>query len=147
MTKHGFCDILIMLREGVGKMSVLDGFTAFNFNEGVPYISLTRNGLTFNKAVIMKLGYPSHVVLLMNEEKKQIAIQPCDEKTDNSTVFYKEGKRSNVLSVRWNGKDLLNTLQSMTGWDLETKSYRINGILLKDELAMLFDLNDATILK
>lgn len=128
-------------------MLTLEGFTAFNFNEGVPYLSLTRNGLTFNKSVVMKLGYPSHVVLLINEMERQIAIQICDEKTENSTVFYKDNKKNDIKSVRWNGKDLVNTLQSMMGWNLEFESYRVNGVMLKEESAMLFDLRTATILK
>ena len=37
-------------------MSLLENFKAFNFNEGVPYVSVTSNGMTFNKSVIMKLG-------------------------------------------------------------------------------------------
>lgn len=135
------------MRKGGCKMLTLEGFTAFNFNEGVPYLSLTRNGLTFNKSVVMKLGYPSHVVLLINEMERQIAIQICDEKTENSTVFYKDNKKNDIKSVRWNGKDLVNTLQSMMGWNLEFESYRVNGVMLKEESAMLFDLRTATILK
>ena len=91
-------------------MAVLDGFTAFNFNEGVPYISVTSNGVTFNKSVVIKLGYPRRVVLLIDEAGKRIAIQKCEDWTPNATEFYKK-KKSEVISVRWNGKDLLNTLQ------------------------------------
>ena len=55
----------------VCKMSVLDGFTAFNFDEGVPYVSVTRNGVTFNKAVVMKLNYPENVLLLISDAEKR----------------------------------------------------------------------------
>ena len=71
-------------------MSALDGFRAFNFNEGVPYVSVTSNGMTFNKAVIMKLGYPEHVVLLIDDENKRIAIQVCEEEAPNSVSFFKQ---------------------------------------------------------
>ncbi len=37
----------------------LSGFSAFDFSEGVPYFSITQNGLTFNKAVVLKLGSPA----------------------------------------------------------------------------------------
>lgn len=127
-------------------MSLLSGFTAFNFNEGVPYVSITNNGVTFNKAVVMKLGYPTHVLLLINDSTKQIALQSCDEGAENAVAFYRE-KESKVISVRWNGKDLLNTLQAMTGWNLKAESYRVDGMLLKEERAMLFDLTKATELK
>ena len=126
-------------------MSVLDGFKSFNFNEGMPYVSITSNGMTFNKSVIMKLDYPEFAVLLIDENSKRIAVQKCDMNTQNAVQFYKE-KKSNVVSVRWNGKDLLNTIQSMMGWNLENGGFRIDGLLLKDEQAMLFDLTKATAL-
>jgi hypothetical protein len=49
-----------------------------------------------------------------------------------------------VISVRWNGRDLLNTIQAMMGWDLSKGGFRIEGTLLKADHAMLFDLNAAT---
>ncbi len=123
-------------------MSALDGFRTFNFSEGVPYVSVTSNGMTFNKAVIMKLGYPEHVVLLVDDDGKRIAIQACDEDTPNAVAFFKP-KKNNVLSVRWNGKDLLNTIGELTGWDIRREAFRIDGVLLREDRAMLFDLNSA----
>lgn len=127
-------------------MARLEGFRPFNFNEGVPYISITNNGMTFNKSVIMKMEYPEHVVLLIDDETRRIAIQACAPDTPNAATFYKV-KKSNVISVRWNGRDLLNTIQSLMGWDLSKGGFRIDGILLKEDHAMLFDLNTATELK
>ncbi len=128
-------------------MSLLENFKAFNFNEGVPYVSVTSNGMTFNKSVIMKLGYPEHVLLLIDEETKRIAVQPCTQETPNAALFYNKEKKSNALSVRWNGRDLLNTIQDLMNWDLSQCGYRIDGVLLKEEQAMLFDLTHASELK
>ena len=127
-------------------MSILSGFKPFNFNEGVPYVSVTTNGVTFNKSVVMKLDYPEYVVLLIDEEGKRIAVQACNEITENAVQFYKP-KKNDVISVRWNGKDLLNTLQAIMGWDLNEKAFRVEGTLLKAERAVLFDLSEATELK
>lgn len=124
-------------------MSALEGFSSFNFEEGVPYVSVTINGVTFNKSVVMKLDYPTHALLLINDGGKKIAVQACDEKTPNAAPFYKE-KKSGVISVRWNGRDLLNTFQDIMGWNLKNEAYRIEGIHLKDERAILFDLTKAT---
>ena len=126
-------------------MSLLDGFKTFNFNEGVPYVSVTNNGITFNKAVVMKMGYPSYVIFLVDENSRRIALQTCDEKTPNAVAFYKP-KKTNVISVRWNGRDLLNTIKKMTQWDLGKESYRTEGELIQEENAMIFDLNRATLL-
>ena len=122
-------------------MSIFEGFTSFNFEEGVPYVSITKNGVTFNKAVIMKLDYPEFVQLLINPNSKQIAIRACKEYDQNRIAFYKKKENSKILSVRWNVKDLLNTLQEITGWNLTSDGYRIDGTLIKEENAILFDLN------
>lgn len=132
-------------RKEVNVMSLFDNYKVFNFGEGVPYISVTKNGVTFNKAVIMKLNYPEHVVLLINPEEKIIAIKACDATTPNSAFFYKKNDKK-VLSVRWNSKDLLKTIQSITDWNLSDDSYRIEGSLIQEENAMLFDLKTSQLL-
>ena len=124
-------------------MAILDSFSTYDFNAGTPYVSITSNGVTFNKSVVVKLGYPKHVVLLIDAAGQRIAVQVCDSTVPNAVAFYKE-KKSKVISVRWNGRDLLNTIQEITGWDLkQSGGYRIDGVLLKDENAILFDLKDA----
>ena len=123
-------------------MALFDNFKTFDFSEGVPYVSITRNGITFNKAVVMKLGCPDYAILLINDIDKQIAIQVSTEDNPKSVQFFKE-KKSGLISVRWNGKDLMNTITDMMGWNLEEKSYRADGILIKEENAMLFDFAQA----
>lgn len=133
-------------KQGGDSMSVLSGFKVFNFNEGVPYLSITTNGVTFNKSVVMKLDYPDYVLLLIDDRGQRIAVQACEQDTPNAVQFYKPNKRD-VISVRWNGKDLLNTIQGITGWNLRETAYRVDGVLLRDERAMIFDLNSATEMK
>lgn len=123
-------------------MAFLDGFKPFNFAEGAPYVSITPNGITFNKSVVLKLAYPEHVVLLIDEESRRIAIKQCGESEQNAAPFYK-AKKTNSISVRWNAKDLLNTIADMMGWDLTTKGFRADGVLIRDENAMIFDLTKA----
>lgn len=127
-------------------MSFLDGFKSFNFNEGVPYVSITNNGVTFNKSVVMKLDYPPHTLLLINEQEKKIAVMPCSESEENAAPFYKE-KKSGVISVRWNGRDLLNTISALMDWNLIKDSYKVEGTLMKEIKVMVFDLNKAEKLK
>ena len=122
-------------------MMDLSNFSVFDFKEGVPYVSITSNGLTFNKSVIMKLHYPEFVILLINNESKQIAVQACDETNEKAVQFYKE-KANGVISVRWNAKDLINTISRMCEWDLSQVSYRVN-VLIPEQSLMLFDLTDA----
>ena len=121
---------------------MLEGFKTINLTVGLPYVSITENGVTFNKTSIVKLGRPSHVLLMLNEETKQIAVQPCDPENEDATPFLRnEGKA--VISVRWNNKDLLNTLSKMMGWDLKEHGFRVDGDYLSSENAMIFDLKNA----
>ena len=126
-------------------MLQFEGFKAFNFDEGVPYASFTSHGVTFNKSVTMKLDYPEYVLLLINPNTQQIALQVCEKETPNATAYYRK-KKNEILSVRWNGKDLLNTIEGITGWKLTQESYRVEGILYPEERAMIFDLTKATAL-
>lgn len=123
-------------------MFELEGFKAFNFEEGVPYVSITPNGVTFNKSVTLKLNSPEYVLLLINADRKQIALMPCEQNTPNATVFYRP-KQSGILSVRWNARDLLNTLEYITGWKLKDTTYRVDGMLIPESGVMVFDLNKA----
>lgn len=120
----------------------LSNFKTFDFSEGVPYISITNNGITFNKSVIIKMKYPPYVRLLINESEKQMALQVCEKSDDKSVQFFKE-KANGVLSVRWNAKDLINTIARICDWDLKQNSYRVNGILVPELNLMLFDLKEA----
>lgn len=118
----------------------LTGFVAFDFSQGVPYFSITANGLTFNKAVTMKLGLPAYARLLINAEAKQVALQACDEKTPQAIPFYKP-KKNGVLSIRWNSQDLLATFKELLDSDLQ-HGFRVDGKLIENGL-MLFDLKEA----
>nr|WP_325211723.1 hypothetical protein [uncultured Oscillibacter sp.] len=126
-------------------MSMLEGFSAFDFSEGVPYASFTQNGITFNKSVTLKLGEPEYARFLINADAKQVAVQACEAGEKNATVFYRP-KASGALSVRWNARDLLNTLERIMGWNFKEVSYRADGILLENEHAIVFDLSKASTL-
>ena len=129
--------------KGVQIVLSLEGFSAFDFSEGVPHVSFTQNGVTFNKAVTLKLGEPEYARFLINADTKQVAVQACGADEKNATAFYRP-KANGVLSVRWNARDLLNTLERLMGWNLKADSYRADGVLLKDERAIVFDLSNAT---
>ena len=118
----------------------LSGFAVFDFSEGIPYFSATSNGVTFNRAVTLKLGTPAFVRLLINESTRQVALQVCDESTPKAVAFYKP-KTNGVLSVRWNAQDLVATFKRLMESDLQ-HGFRVNGELVENGL-MVFDLNTA----
>ena len=118
----------------------LSGFAVFDFSEGIPYFSVTSNGVTFNRAVTLKLGTPAFVRLLINESTRHVALQVCDESTPKAVAFYKP-KTNGVLSVRWNAQDLVATFKRLMESDLQ-HGFRVNGELVENGL-MVFDLNTA----
>lgn len=119
----------------------LSGFKAFDFSAGWPYFSVTKNGMTFSKAVTVKLGFPEYTRFLINQESKQVALQVCGKNDANATAFYR-ARKSNIFSVRWNSHDLIATMERLLGESLEKAGYRVDGELI-DETTMLFDLNKA----
>jgi len=121
---------------------MLEGFKKVNMVTGLPSLSITKNGITFNKPSIVKLGKPAYVYLLQNEEKRKLAVQVCDEKDSDAVPFLKDTDKS-VLSVRWNNSDLLKTISQWMDWDLDNEGYRVEGDYYKEESAMIFDLNQA----
>lgn len=118
----------------------LSGFAAFDFTRGIPYFSITENGITFNKGVTTRLACPAYVRFLINKETRQVALQVCEENTPKAVQFYKPNKKD-LYSVRWNSQDLLTTLKKLLGSNLE-HGFRVDGRLVEDGL-MLFDLNEA----
>ncbi len=128
---------------------MFESFVSFNFSEGIPSISITKNGLTFSKGVVMKMGYPEYVQLLIDKAGRQIAVKSCSKDEENAALFCSAEKRAkgNVISIRWNQKDLLNTLSNMMEWDLKDDAFRAEGVYYDAENAVLFDLNKAIPLK
>jgi hypothetical protein len=119
----------------------LEDFKKINLAPGSPSISVTSNGITFNKAAIVKLDEVEKVNLYINEDDKALAVTACTD-DDKALNFLKKGKKA--MSVRWNNKDLLQSLEVLMGWDLVESGYRIQGAYDRDQNALFFDLKTAT---
>lgn len=122
---------------------MLEGFKKVNLTSGLPYVSITDNGMTFSKNAVIKMGKPKNVVLLMNEEKKMIAVQICDANEEGSIQFFKNIKS---INVRINNKDFIYTLSRLMNWNIKEEGYRILGAWYENEQVMIFDLTKAALL-
>ena len=120
---------------------MFENFKPYNITIGFPNVSITSNGMNFSKTAVAKLDNPKHVMFMMNEHDRQIALKVCGEFDDYAVKFAKEGKQLN--SVRFNNKDLLQTIEKMMNWDLKSQGFRITGDYFSEENALLFDLNKA----
>ena len=122
---------------------MLEGIRKVNLTSGLPYVSITDNGITFSKNAVIKMGKPKNVVLLMNEEKKMIAVQICDANEEGSIQFFKNIKS---INVRINNKDFIYTLSRLMNWNIKEEGYRILGDWYENEQVMIFDLTKAALL-
>lgn len=110
--------------------------------KGSPSISITKNGVTFSKASIQKLGKPAFIEMMIDEEDKVLAIMSRQEDDENFFSFMAPGR--SVLSVRIGNRDLKNQLSSLMDWDLENSNgFRIDGEFDKDSIGLFFDLKEA----
>lgn len=124
---------------------MLEGFSPFSFGNTGPYMSVTKNGVTFNKIASEKLGKPANVLLLINHRTAQLAIKKAAA-NDPSAVPFCDVIKKGAPSVRWNSKELLREICSMTGWVLDAPGctgYKVFAQYDKPESALIFDLNSA----
>ena len=124
----------------------LSGFQPYLLVAGIASISFSRNGLGVSKAAVARLGNSKFVRILIDGKGKRLAIQVCEENDPMATLFSKSDKPE---GVRWNTKDLNQTILNMTGWTFDEKKqcYKVEGTYVEDEdgPALIFDLNDAQV--
>lgn len=121
---------------------MLEGFKKLPIMSGSSFVSITNNGLNFNGNVVVHMQNAKNVILLMNEKEKQIAIQKCDEQTEDKITFFRN-KSNRTNGVRFNNREIQQTIAKMMNWNLEQFNYRADGLYLDEEEAMIFDLNKA----
>lgn len=119
-----------------------EGFKPITILTGSAFLSITKNGLNFNKNVVLRMNSPKFVKFMLNAEKKLLAIQAVDENDPYAVKFVREGAKAEN-GVRYNNRDLENTFTSLMNWDVSQYNYRIDGNYDAAEHAMIFDLNSA----
>ena len=121
---------------------MLEGFLEIPILQGSSFMSITDNGINFNKNVVKHMQGAENIIILCNSTKKQIAIQKCDKGRENSVQFYRSEKNF-VNGVRFNNREVVQMIVSMMEWDLKEFNYRADGFLTGDRNTMIFDLNSA----
>ena len=121
---------------------MLEGFVKIPLLSGSSFLSVTSNGLNFNNNVVYRMNKAKYIVLLLNEDKKQLAIQKCDENTEDKISFFRDEKNLKN-GVRFNNRETQIMIAQMMNWNLEQYNYRVDGIYYEKEQAMIFDLNMA----
>ena len=121
---------------------MLEGFVEIPILQGSSFLSVTDNGLNFNKNVVKHMQRAESVKIFCNSSKKQIAIQKCDKNAENSIPFYR-GEKNLTNGVRFNNREVQQMIATMMDWNLNEYNYRSDGFLADDGETMIFNLNCA----
>lgn len=121
---------------------MLEGFKRLPALSGSSFVSITNNGINFNANVVFHMDKAEYIIVLLNEETKQLAIQKSNKGDEDAIQFCrKPSKWKN--GVRYNSRETQQIIAKMMGWDLENYIYRVTGFFNDEEGAMIFNLLDA----
>ena len=121
---------------------MLAGFERVSVLKGRAFMSVTSDGINFNKNVVLRMGKAPYVNFLLNVGEKKAAIQKCEQDSPDALSFY-QTPRNEKNGVRINLRDVQQTIADMMGWELSKYNYRIDGAYIEDEKAMIFPLESA----
>lgn len=121
------------------------GFTRYTAITGLPSMSVTKNGVSFNQAAVLRMGKPHFVRLYIDAEGMRFAIEACEQPEDGTLPFYRGGDISK--GVRWNNSDLKSTLERLMGWSTNKVGFKVRGTFHEEPSpALEFGLAEATTL-
>ena len=63
---------------------MIDGFKKVQLMSGTAFVSITSNGLNFNKNVVLKMDRPKFISIYLNDDEKLLAIQSDEEQTGDN---------------------------------------------------------------
>lgn len=122
---------------------MLKGFEPLIVASGIPRVTISRNGVSFNKATVEKMGKAPYVCVLIDRPGRRFAISPDEGEDSISRMdFFRPGAEISN-GVRWNSSDLKQTFHDLMGWDVEHQTMRADGFFDAESRAIIFDLNEA----
>ena len=95
---------------------MLEGFEPLRLVTGIPTMSITKNGVSFNKTSIEKLGCPPYVIPMIDRQGN---------------------------GIRWNNNDLVATFENMMGWKIAYMGMKVRGKYSENDKAIIFNLESA----
>lgn len=121
---------------------MLEGFEPMKLVTGTPTMSVTKNGVAFNKTAIEKLGCPPFAIPMLDRAGNRFAIVGRDYEDNDTKRFYQNGRETSS-GVRWNNNDLIATFENMMGWNIAHMGVKVKGRYSEDDRAIIFELYDA----
>ena len=109
-----------------------------------PAITIQYGKIRFNFKAIEKLDCCSHILILINSEKKRIIVKPCDEDDKDSLQWSRINKDKKLVPRMITARPFCALLFKDMNWHLEC-TFKMLGTLLKcgQEKQFVFDLKNA----
>lgn len=107
-----------------------------------PDIFFNQHGLTFSRKVVEDLGYPAHILCMLDAANRVFAIRAC--RKDESRAFkFSRPKEEQKSTITLSGKNLLDPLRKCTAdiWEKDVR-YKVTGFWVAEAKTMCFDLNE-----
>lgn len=121
---------------------MLDGFEVINVTKGVPTLTLSKNGLAFNKYAIEKMHKTRYAIPLIDKSRGRFAIVESDTGDGSSLDFLKDSKKLSD-GVRWNNRELKNIIGDLMKCDIDNYFLKIEGHYSDADRALIFNLHEA----
>lgn len=119
---------------------MFEKYDVYKITVGTPTITVSKNGVGFNKQAIVKLGYSNYIRILINREENKVAILASEDKTDDSHEFCLN--KVKPINIRLNYKDFTSTLYALTKKSISARGFRVEGEYLAEYKAVVFDFNN-----
>lgn len=106
---------------------------------------LKKYRIRLHKSFLHQLGDPDYVQLLVNPEKKMVAVKAIDHITNTGLTFKVSKKRmESDHSVEIYSRSFVQTLCDVAGGLNEGYVYRLTGCLVESERMFVFSLDTIT---
>ena len=124
-------------------------FNSLNFEtidantNATPDIFFNQKGLSFSRRVVEDLGYPAHVLCMLDAKNRVFAIRAC--RKDESRAFkFSKPKEEQKTTISLTGKNLLDSLRKCTAdiWEKGVR-YKVTGFWVAEAKTMCFELKEA----
>lgn len=119
----------------------LEGFRVIDVAKGPSTMTIADSGVSFSQSAVLTLEKAEYVRLLVNEDKKLVAVQRAEKDDDHAMKFFNPKRK--VITVRWNYTELKGLISEMMNWDLQAHTYRAPGTYLHKNSALVFNFNHA----
>lgn len=99
------------------------------------------NRISIWKKTLLKLGNPQYIHLRINQSKKHLFIQRCEERDNDAFPIKCSDDLDEMEHCYINAKNLMQYLANLIDVPYPSNSLRFDGRIMEDEITLFVDLN------